>query len=122
MGMTTKEAFLFIGDLMERAYDWHINNRVLGFDFGEFEGKCEELIRLIKTQEQKHTAHWIKREGRYNVWYCSNCGEKINYNEDKKTRQKRVFPVWIANKYCRMCGREMTVPPSDTQREATPWS
>ena len=53
MEMTIKEAFLFIGDLMERAYGWHINDRVLGIDIGEFEGKCEGLIRLLKAQEPK---------------------------------------------------------------------
>lgn len=71
-----------------------------------------EAIALLKQQGTKGKAYWIQRAGRGHGWNCSNCGEKISYNEEQKTRQKRVLPVWLVNKYCRGCGREMTYPPA----------
>lgn len=73
----------------------------------------KNAIEALKAQEPKGKAYWIQRAGRGHGWNCSNCGEKINYNEEQKTRQKRVLPVWLVNKYCRGCGREMTWPPAD---------
>lgn len=60
----------------------------------------------IETVPEK-TAHWNRCEGRGHNWQCSNCYEKINYNEERKLKQKRVFPVWIVNRYCRGCGARM---------------
>lgn len=73
----------------------------------------DNAIALLKAQEPKGKAYWIQRAGRGHGWNCSNCGEKISYNEEQKTRQKRVLPVWLVNKYCRGCGHEMTYPPAD---------
>ena len=70
-------------------------------------------IALLQAQEPKGKAYWIQRAGRGHNWNCSNCGEKISYNEEQKNRQKRVLPVWLVNRYCRGCGREMTYPPAD---------
>ena len=71
-----------------------------------------DALALLKQQGPKGKAYWIQRAGRGHGWNCSNCGEKISYNEEQKTRQKRVLPVWLVNKYCRGCGREMTYPPA----------
>ena len=51
--MTNKEALLFVNGLMDGAYGWHINNRLLGMSIEEFEHKCEGLIRMLKAQEPR---------------------------------------------------------------------
>lgn len=77
--MTREEALVFIGDLMERAYGWHINNRLLGMGIEEFEGKCEGLIYLLKAQEPKPP---IVKENSYGwkFYYCPSCGKEFYQN------------------------------------------
>lgn len=50
---------------------------------------------------------WIKAKGKTNLWYCSECGEKILYNPNKRTYNVQKMPVFEKNKFCRNCGAKM---------------
>lgn len=52
-------------------------------------------------------ANWIHCKGKSHIWYCSNCGEKINYNNARKVYTKAMKPVEEVNRYCRHCGEKM---------------
>lgn len=52
--------------------------------------------------------HWIHCNGKSNLWYCSECGEKIIYNPTRKTYKPEKLPVYAVNKHCRGCGIRMT--------------
>ena len=137
MEMTIKDAYIFIGDLMERAYGWHINDRVLGFGIGEFEGKCEDLIRLLKAQEPRLMTLWEavgiidrpvylernvlmsdKSVNRQECWALVQATDDEHmirlatpYGEEK----------WHVGAYG-IGWRCWTSRPTDEQREAIPWS
>lgn len=51
--------------------------------------------------------HWIHCDGKSNLWYCSECGEKINYNPTRGTYIKHKRQVHEVNKRCRNCGAKM---------------
>lgn len=80
-----------------------------------------DAITLLKAQEQKGKAYWIPCHGKSHIWYCSNCGEKINYNDARRTYQKEKKLIESVNRFCRGCGAKMTSRPTDAQREAVPW-
>lgn len=50
---------------------------------------------------------WIKCQGKSNIWYCSECGGKINYKQNRRTYNIPKVPVWQKNKHCRNCGAKM---------------
>lgn len=50
---------------------------------------------------------WIKTKGKTNLWYCSECGEKILYNPNKRTYNVQKLKVFEKNKFCRNCGARM---------------
>ena len=50
---------------------------------------------------------WIHCSGKSNLWYCSECGEKILYNPTRRTYNIEKRPVHEVNKYCRGCGAIM---------------
>lgn len=125
--MTTKEAFLFIGDLMERAYGWHINDRVLGLDIGEFEGKCEDMIRLLKSQDprvmtldeaEKADICWIERRS----GIIEACRVAVSPNRKKVTIGRiSMSPIHVPLENYGRTWRCWTSRPTDEQWEATPW-
>lgn len=67
----------------------------------------EDSLKLIELQRTNQTAHWIHCDGKSNIWYCSNCGEKINYNNARRTYKKDMKPVEEVNRFCRGCGTTM---------------
>lgn len=80
-----------------------------------------DALALLKAQEPRDTAYWIHCDGKSHIWYCSHCGEKINYNNAHKTYNKGMKPIEQVNRYCRGCGFTMTSRPTDEQREAVKW-
>lgn len=80
-----------------------------------------DALELLKAQEAA-VAYWIPCNGKSHIWYCSECGEKINYNDARRTYKTEKKPVEAVNRYCRWCGATMVPRPTDAQREATPWN
>ncbi len=71
------------------------------------------LINMLITKqptadvaEVKH-GEWVRCDGKSNLWYCSECGDKILYNPTRRTYNIRKRPVNEVNKYCRCCGAKM---------------
>ena len=81
----------------------------------------DKAIALLKAQAPV-VAYWIPCNGKSHIWYCSGCGEKINYNDARRTYKTEKKPVEAVNRYCRGCGATMVQRPTDEQREATPWN
>lgn len=50
---------------------------------------------------------WIRGKGKQNVWYCSECGERIVYNPDRRTYRASKKAVHEVHKRCRSCGAKM---------------
>ena len=63
-------------------------------------------IRAVDAEPVRH-GWWIHCKGKSNLWYCSECGEKIIYNPTRKTYTPQKLPVHEINKYCRCCGARM---------------
>jgi len=58
-----------------------------------------ELMMLPSAQPERKTGHWVKSDMQrwYDVWLCSECGEKTDSAVMSKPRYK----------YCPMCGAKM---------------
>ena len=58
-----------------------------------------ELEELPSVQPERKTGHWVKSDMQrwYDVWLCSECGEKTDSAVMSKPRYK----------YCPMCGAKM---------------
>lgn len=80
----------------------------------------DDAIALLKAQEPA-VAYWIPCNGKSHIWYCSGCGEKINYNDARRTYKTEKKPVEAVNRYCRGCGATMVQRPTDEQRKAVKW-
>lgn len=69
------------------------------------------LEAIMKTPavdaEPVRHGRWIHCKGKSNLWYCSECGEKIIYNPTRKTYRPNKKPVHEVNKRCRNCGAKM---------------
>lgn len=50
---------------------------------------------------------WVRAAGKSNIWYCSVCGDKINYKQNRRTYNIPKVPVEQKNKFCRNCGAKM---------------
>lgn len=57
--------------------------------------------------EPVRRGHWIKCNGKSHIWYCSECGDRINYNQARRTYKPGERPVSAVNKYCRCYGAKM---------------
>ena len=70
---------------------------------------AENLIRRIPAvdAEPVRNGHWIHCKGKSNLWYCSECGEKIMYNPTRKTYGPNKKAVYEVNMRCRRCGAKM---------------
>ena len=67
-----------------------------------------ETVCIGKTEaEPVRHGRWVKCQGKSNIWYCSECGEKINYKQNRRTYNIPEVPVWQKNKRCRCCGAKM---------------
>ena len=60
----------------------------------------------IEAEPVKHGC-WVHCNGKSNLWYCSECGEKIMYNPTRRTYNIAKKPVHEVNKRCRNCGAKM---------------
>lgn len=65
-----------------------------------------DSMETIEAEPVRH-GHWVKCQGKSNIWYCSECGEKINYKQNRRTYSIPKVPVWQKNKRCRCCGAKM---------------
>ena len=84
------------------------------------ENMHRDAITLLKAQEPK-TAYWIHCNGKSHIFYCSNCAEKVSYNNAHRVYNKNMKPIEQVNKFCRGCGYKMIPRPTDEQREAVKW-
>lgn len=75
-------------------------------DVDELESAAWDALSLLKAQETS-TALWIHCGGKSHIWYCSNCGEKVNYNNARRTYTKGMKPIEEVNRFCRGCGAIM---------------
>ena len=74
-----------------------------------------ETINNAPTVEAEPVKHgrWIRAEAkgypvkRSSIWYCSECGEKIKYNDTLGRYQKTKKTVSQVNPRCRKCGARM---------------
>ena len=64
------------------------------------------MAPTINAEPVRH-GRWIPCKGKSHIWYCSECGEKINYNQARRTYKIEKKPVWEVNKRCRVCGARM---------------
>ena len=67
------------------------------------------VLETAPTVDAVEVVHgrWIHCKGKSNLWYCSECGEKILYNPTRRTYNIEKRPVHEVNKYCRCCGTKM---------------
>lgn len=65
-----------------------------------------EALPAVDAEPVRH-GYWIHCKGKSNLWYCSECGEKIIYNPTRKTYRPNKKPVHEVNKRCRNCGAKM---------------
>lgn len=63
-------------------------------------------ISDIDAEPVRH-GNWVHCNGKSNLWYCSECGEKIIYNPTRRTYKIEKLPVYAINKRCRNCGAKM---------------
>ena len=63
-----------------------------------------DAVPAIDAEPVRH-GYWIPCAGKSHIWYCSECGEKINYNQVRRTYKKK--PVHEVNRWCRSCGAKM---------------
>lgn len=68
--------------------------------------RAVEETPTIDAETVRH-GRWVKCQGKSNIWYCSECGEKINYKQNRRTYNIPKVPVWQKNKRCRNCGAKM---------------
>lgn len=80
----------------------------------------KDALSLLKAQEQK-TAYWIPCNGKSHIFYCSQCAEKVNYNNAHRVYNKNMKPIEQVNKFCRGCGYKMIPRPTDKQQEKVKW-
>ena len=50
---------------------------------------------------------WIKAKGKSRVWYCSECGDRIMYDQNRRTYNIPKVTVSEKNRFCRNCGARM---------------
>lgn len=65
-----------------------------------------EMLPAVDAEPVRR-GHWIKCNGKSHIWYCSECGDRINYNQARRTYKPDARPVSAVNKYCRCCGAKM---------------
>ena len=68
--------------------------------------ECLDFVPQVDAEPVRH-GQWIHCKGKSNLWYCSECGEKIIYNPTRKTYKPNKKPVHEENKRCRSCGAKM---------------
>lgn len=64
-------------------------------------------VKRCEHHKEERRGRWIHCRGKSNLWYCSECGEKIVYNPAKRTYNIEKRPVYEVHKHCRACGVRM---------------
>ena len=64
------------------------------------------IMPTIATEPVRH-AYWVPCAGKPRIWYCNECGERINYNQARRTYKPASKPVHEVNRWCRRCGAKM---------------
>lgn len=95
------------------------NNQCLGCPYKKIED-CEHALeadalayiqqleaQMVRDLDAAQGAHWIPCAGKSHIWYCSRCGERINYNQARRTYKPEGKPVHEVNRWCRGCGVKM---------------
>lgn len=85
----------------------YANNQIVGIT-------ANDIMRFptVEAEPVKH-GRWIRAEAkgypvkRSSIWYCSECGEKIKYNDTLGQYQKTKKTVSQVNPRCRKCGARM---------------
>lgn len=63
---------------------------------------------------------WVRSAGRSHIWYCSVCGDKINYKQNRRTYNIPKVPVGQKNKFCRNCGAKMDLKEATNEENPDP--
>ena len=74
--------------------------------FYESAARYLERLPAVDAEPVRH-GYWIPCAGESHIWYCSECGEKINYNQVRRTYKHEKKPVHEVNRWCRSCGAKM---------------
>ena len=80
---------------------------------GGYNPNREEVIRKyfesMPAVDAAPVVHgrWIHCKGKSHIWYCSNCGGKVNYNNAHKVYTKNMKLIEEVNRFCRNCGAKM---------------
>jgi hypothetical protein len=95
------------------------NNQCLGCPYKKIED-CEHALeadalayiqqleaQMVRDLDAAQGAHWIPCAGKSHIWYCSRCGERINYNQARRTYKPEGKPVHEVNRWCRGCGAKI---------------
>lgn len=85
----------------------YANNQIVGIT-------ANDIMRFptVDAEPVKH-GRWIRAEAKGypvkcpSIWYCSECGEKIKYNDTLGRYQKTKKTVSQVNPRCRKCGTKM---------------
>ena len=64
-------------------------------------------IESLNPEDCRPHGYWVHCKGKSNLWYCSECGEKISYNPTRRTYNIEKKPVNEIHKHCRCCGAKM---------------
>ena len=107
--MTRDEVVNCLLDCEDRAYGYHLNEKVLGFPVGQFENVMHAAAAMLKAEEKR--GRWVIVHGYFTpggdpVWACSECGKGMHvygiehgsYGADIADGQ------WVA---CPNCGTKM---------------
>ena len=89
--MTRNEVINCLLDCEDRAYGYHINEKVLGFPVGQFEDVMHAAAAMLKAEPKR--GRWVAEPNRERHWHCSGCG----------------YVVGIAARtymYCPICGSQ----------------
>lgn len=64
-------------------------------------------VKKCEHHKVERRGRWVHCNGKSNLWYCSECGEKILYNQTRRTYNIEKRKVHEINKCCRACGAIM---------------
>ena len=91
--MTRDEAAEFLLEVEDRAYDYHINEKVLGFPVNEFEDKMHKAAYLLGFMPRK--VKHITQFTRVQKGFCPTCEMPISDTKNGRT------------KFCQYCGQRV---------------
>lgn len=76
------------------------------------QGALEYAIQTLETlppagAELMRYGRWLHDGEKRRIWYCSECGEKITYNQARRVYKPEKKSVHEVNRWCRGCGTKM---------------